>query len=202
MTTIRTLVASLLLLTLTACQHYFPMGMNEAEWEDLTPLARAEMRAQQSVLDAAEDAARAQREAEEQARIDKLYASAVPGDVVQCVIDGGMAIFGDQTLAYRPFAFRLARGEEKYVEIQEELNNYNRRDVWVGFSRDGLAIDICPGNPGSYLSTSCFTAVAIAQDLARGKSWALDMENKFLGATLRCGFPYGQEPAISTQPSA
>lgn len=201
MTTIRCLTATLLLFTLAACQHYYPMGMNEHEWSNLTPVERAEMRVQQSILDAAEDAARAEREAKEQARIDKLYADAKPGDVIQCVIEGGFGLFGEDALPYRPLAFRLARGENRYVEVQENPNSYNRHDVWVSFRRDGLALDVCPVRSTGH-TTDCFSAVAIAQDLAKGKSWQLDMETKFYGATLRCGLPLGQEPSDIAQPSA
>ncbi len=55
MTGYRTIFSIMLLIALTACRHFYPMGMSEGEWEDLTPLERAELRAQQSALDAARD---------------------------------------------------------------------------------------------------------------------------------------------------
>ena len=174
----------------------YPMGMSEAEWKYLTPIQRAEARTEQAKLDAEEDARRAAAEQRERDRIEKLYAEARPGDVIQCIIEGGAVRFGKKFGKSKPLGFRLARGEDKYLEI-EPATGYGDRQLWAGFSLDGLGLDICPYNPGSYGRSECESFVAIGRQLARGKDWPLEMEDLIKGAKLTCGLPLGHEPRPS-----
>jgi len=188
--------------TLAACVPSYPMGLSKAEWQDLSPTERAGLRAQQTALNAARDAALAEEEARETARVDQLYAEAKPGDVVQCAIEGGRAVFGKQIGPYRPLAFRLARGEQKYVSVTDATNGYAQRDLWVQFRLNGLMVDLCPMNPRSYMGNQCFTGTAISRDLATGKTWPLTIPNRFQAATLRCGLPIGKDVPAAGKPSA
>jgi len=91
-----------LMVVLTACATYYPLGMSEAEWKRLTPEQQMSARMKQADLNQAnaerraeQAAARRQKfaalEAAERRRIEELYRSARYGDVLECVVEGGVA---------------------------------------------------------------------------------------------------------------
>lgn len=193
--------ALLFILTfLTGCLGGYPLGMSEKEWLQLTPEQRIEARAKQSALDEIRQARLAEAARIEQERIDRLYAEAGPGDVLQCALEGGEVHFHTELGQPKPMAFRIARGEKKYI-VLEQLGGIDRLQLWAEFDKNGLELNFCPSARDASFHSQCAMFVAIARDFAKGKSWRLDIKNIISGAALRCGFPVGKERRDKALPS-
>ena len=140
---------------LSGCATY-PLGMTADEWESLSPEKRAEMRAEQARIDAADRARReendrrlmAQMQAEEerrQAELAERRASAVYGDIVVVTLQGGTFEWRDRRYPLQPQAFELIRGERKMLELvgirSGEAAGSRFTTQWpVSFSDDGNSI--------------------------------------------------------------
>jgi len=144
-----------ILLLLTGCATY-PLGMTKDEWEALPPEKRAEMRAEQYRIDAAEQARRdeiertrlAAAEAAERRHWEVLAerrANARYGDIVIVTLQGGAFEWNDGRYPLQPSAFELIRGQRRMIELvgiregEDSTLTYSER-WWVSFSDDGNTV--------------------------------------------------------------
>jgi hypothetical protein len=189
----RSLIALGLVLGLAACARY-PLGMSEAEWLSLSPQQQLEARAKQAEIDRAREAElaaeRARREAAKEAerqRIAAVYRSARYGDIVECVLDGGIIDFHPGWKAYQPAAFTLVAGETREVKVTTGVP-YETQEVWASLSETGTAISLCYSEPAPGSSNDCAVVSALSRELDRGIESAVNSKELFNGARLRCAY--------------
>lgn len=137
----------LAVVVLAGCASY-PMGLNKAQWEALTPPQQAEYRARQYAIDeerarrhAAEEARRVQAqqeaEAQERARLAEAYRQARYGDVITVTVREGLLAFYGKHYPYEPVAFDLVRGETKTVVFRRQGQPHITTEILMHFSEDG-----------------------------------------------------------------
>ena len=155
-----------LVLAVAACARY-PLGMSEAEWPSLSPQQRLEARAQQAEIDRAREAElaaeRARREAAKEAerqRIATVYRKARYGDIVECVLDGGIIDFHPGWKAYQPTAFTLVADETPEVKVTTGVP-HETQEVWASLSDTGTAISLCYSEPAPGSSNDCAVVSAL-----------------------------------------
>lgn len=186
-----------LALALAACQSY-PLGMSKEEWARLTPEQQMQARLKQAELDKANAQRRAQQyaarrqrlalqEARERRRIETLYRSGEFGDVLECVLDRGLADFDPGWRPYEPVAFALVRGERKHVSLGGNGRRTGR--FWATLSPNGLEVSICNRQPaGRASSKACATVIAGSTDYARGVRRPITVEDGFKNSRLQCAY--------------
>lgn len=200
------LLASMVLV-LAACTSY-PLGMSKEEWVLLAPEQQMAARLKQADLNRAnaerraeQAAARRQRyaamEAAERRRIEELYRSSRYGDVLECVVEGGIAEFRRGRHAYTPVPFTLARGEVKSVTLRAGDRNGK---FWARYSPDGLSMNLCyrkpQGNGGRY----CVSVNGQSQDFSAGITRQVSVQRVFRDARVICAHrPERDMPLIYVQ---
>lgn len=143
----RFLLPQVIALGLVGCTTY-PMGLNKAQWEGLSPAQQAEFRAQQYVIDEerarrhAEAEARRiqfQREAEEreQLRIAEAYRHARYGDVVTVTVRDGLLPFYGKCYSFEPIVFDLVRGETKSIVFRRRGQPHITTEIVMHLDGDG-----------------------------------------------------------------
>jgi hypothetical protein len=196
---LRVLVAGSLL-ALGACQQSYPLGMSEAEWLRLTPEQQLAARSQQAEINranaeryaqtqAAERERQAILQAEELARREAIYQEARYGDILECVVEGGIADFHPGWRGYSPAPFTLARGEDKYVPLSDGSSRPGR--FWAGYSQDGREVSICHRDPNGRRAGGCATVHGMFRDFAAGIRRQFTAPDVFQNANLMCSFRPG-----------
>jgi hypothetical protein len=196
---LRILVAGSLL-ALAACQQSYPLGMSEAEWLRLTPEQQFAARSQQAEINranaeryaqaqAAERERQAMLQAEELARREAIYQEARYGDILECVVEGGIADFHPGWRGYSPAPFTLARGEHKYVPLNDGSSRPGR--FWAGYSQDGREVSICHRDPQGRRAGGCATIHGMFRDYAAGVRRQITAPDVFQNANLMCSYRPG-----------
>lgn len=136
---------------MAGCVTRHPMGLNQAQWEALSPDRQAELQARQYAIDAekrqqaenrrAEQARMAAEEARaEQERLRQIYANAAYGDIVTVTVQGGYLVYSGKLYPYEPVSFDLAKGETKRVIFRGRGQQTVATDYKVRLSEDGNTI--------------------------------------------------------------
>jgi hypothetical protein len=187
------------LLVLAACQSY-PLGMSEEEWARLTPEQQLAARMQQSEVNranaerfaqaqAAERERQAMLQAEERERLESLYQEARYGDILECVVEGGVADFHPGWRAYSPAPFTVARGERKQVPLADGGRQQGR--FWASYSQDGREISICYRDPQSRRGERCASVNGMFRDFSAGVRRQITAPDVFQNANLMCAYRPG-----------
>ena len=173
----------LMCLLLSACARY-PLGMSEAEWQQLTPEQQIQAHQQQAEINAARDAARAERERQraeaERQRLLELEArrqNASPGDWLQCTLTGNEIYASKKWRPATDTAFELFRHDQASVEIRDD--HYSQQRITVNY--DGQIIELCS-------FTQCDRMVGTNRQFMNGVSKTVAIKNTLRG-TLRCDAP-------------
>ncbi len=192
--TLKLALASLALLV-ASCQSN-PLGMSDEEWARLTPEQQMQARMKQADVNqanadrrAAERRRRALLVAEERRRVERIYTSARYGDILECVVEGGIADFRPGWRGYDPAPFTLVRGETKFVPLRE--SGKGRRKFWTRLSADGLEVSVCARSGKRSRSRYCATISARSDDFSYGVSRPITINDVFQNATLVCAFRPG-----------
>lgn len=187
--------AAAMTLLLAACQTY-PLGMSKAEWLRLTPEQQHEARMKQGEISKARSqrrahaaaARRAQAEAENR-RIQAMYDSDRWGDVVECVVEGGMADFHPGWRRYKPTAFTLARGESKRITLRENGRKTGR--FFASYSGSGTDLRICYRDP-RHGGRQCANVPVSRRGFSHGYARRITVRNVFQNAQLYCAYRPGE----------
>lgn len=158
--------AFLLVGLFTGCASY-PMGLTRAEWEALPLEKQAELRAEQSRIDAREreqreaearraEAERQAAERERQVRVAEARAKTRYRDIVVVSLSGGALQYGDRRYPLQPMAFDLVKGERREIELVGFLEDGKggvraTEQWWVTFADDGNSVTLNDGPFGSPL---------------------------------------------------
>ena len=180
-------------LILAACSTH-PLGMSKEEWVLLTPEQQMAARMKQADLNRAhaerrteQAAARRQRfaalEVAERRRIEELYRSTRYGDVLECVVEGGVADFRRGWRSYTPVPFTLARGEIKSVKFS---GGDRRGKFWAKYSADGLSMKLCYGKPKGRGGRFCASINGQSQDFSSGINREVSIKKVFRNARVVC----------------
>lgn len=198
----RSCLPLLAVVVLAGCASY-PMGLNKAQWEALTPPQQAEYRARQYAIDeerarlhAAEEARRVQAqqeaEAQERARIAEAYRQARYGDIITVTVREGFLAFYGKHHPYEPVAFDLVRGETKSVVFRRQRQPHIATAILMHFSEDG--------NTFYFDFLSCQRLVAINDGWQRGREYeGLDVgghDGHALGQGIRIGVKFKLLPLV------
>ena len=206
-------LALLIVVGLAGCQmqQQYPLNMTQSEWEGLTPDQQFEARQQQAELDAQlwaaqqqQQAAQAQWQAEqarlqdeqaaaEQRRLDALYRSGRPGDVVECIIEGGFADFFPGWRPFRPAAFTLVRGEGRSVVLTREDGD-RQATIWAGRSDNGTELRFCRYDPSVAAGANCAEVFALTSELIDGITRPLVIHQAVNTSTVRCSALHAGRP--------
>ena len=138
------------LLFCCGCVNY-PMGLNQQQWNSLTPAQQADLQAKQYQVDEGRrqqaEAIRLQREQQaidaarlEKERVDALYANARYGDIVTVTVQGGYLSYAGKRYPYEPAAFDLIKGETKKVPFRGRGVQTVATEYVVRLSEDGNTI--------------------------------------------------------------
>lgn len=187
-------------LLLAACGPVYPLGMSEAQWQQLTPEQQMQASYKQSEIDKeralqrqiaeAERKRREERErAREEQRIRDLYRDHAYGTILECRLDDGQADFHPGWRKIAPTVFKVALAEEKQVTIRDDIGK-RRSSVWAHFSRDGRVFTLCPWQSSDRGSRDCMQYRAKGQEFANGISQRIDMSDR-LRARIQCSFAQG-----------
>ena len=136
-----------LLLFCCGCVSY-PMGLNQQQWNSLSPAQQAELQAKQYQVDEGRrqqaDAIRLQREQQameatrlEKERVNTLYANARYGDIVTVTVQGGYLTYASKRYPYESTAFDIIKGESKKVFFRGRGMQTVATDYVVRLSDDG-----------------------------------------------------------------
>lgn len=189
-------------LTLVGCASY-PLGLNKAQWQALTPAQQAEYQAKQYAIDAerarryaAEEAQRieAQRAAEEQerTRTTEAYRQARYGDIITVTIQGGLLAFNGKHYPYEPVAFDLVCGETKPIVFRRQGQPHITTEILMHFSGDGNTFYF------DYSSRNRF--VAVSDGWHRGREYLpMDvggLNGHALGKGIRIGAEFKLLPPV------
>lgn len=192
----------LAVVVLAGCASY-PMGLNKAQWEALTPPQQAEYRARQYAIDeerarrhAAEEARRVQAqheaEAQERARIAEAYRQARYGDIITVTVREGLLAFYGKYHPYEPVAFDLVRGETKTVVFRRQGQPHIATTILMHLNRDGNTFYF------DYSSRNRF--VAVNDRWQRGREYeGLDVgghDGHALGEGIRVGVKFKLLPLV------
>lgn len=186
------------LLALAACSH--PLDISDAEWANMTPQQRAIAERKQAQLDA-EAERRAQPnyqqaerliEIEEAARLHRVAERRQRGrlgDLIQCVVESGVARYPS---GWRPTAevgVQLARGEVRMVTLPR-LHGDALTAVWAAYDESGMTLRLCRSLPRLAPPGDCAVMAATFRDLSQGMTWTVNLPGR-LHAPVRCAFPPG-----------
>ncbi len=144
---VNTLLLIASLAVMSGCAQY-PMGLNQDQWQSLSPEQQADYTARQQAIDAErakqaairrEEQARlaAERERAEQERLEAAYRHARYGDIIVVTVEGGEIAFGGKRHPYEPIAFELVRGERKEVRFSRLGRHHQTTGIVMRLSEDG-----------------------------------------------------------------
>lgn len=175
----------LMAVCLTGCTFY-PLGISEQQWQVMTQEQRHQAYLEQAQLDEAERERRAQlRQAqlvleEQQLRErEQRLQQAVPGDVLQCVLDRVEVDFGKNK--WRPansLAVELLQGEEQTLELERADKNYQRRSLTARY--EPLRLRLCDRD-------GCASLAGTSREFQRGKRQQI--QGRSFRAVVKCQYP-------------
>lgn len=188
---LRTLLLPLVAL-LAGCVAGNPLGIPKEEWARLSPQQQYSARSKQAELDrqakaererAAARAEETRVRAEENRRreLAERRANARYGDIVQCVIEKGIARIGSGLRAVEPAGFSLLRGEEDAVAVASKDGRSG--SLRAKYSKNGMIVRLCNDR-------HCTQFIATAREFHRGIERRLIIDS-MLDVRLRCGFAPG-----------
>lgn len=174
-------------LVLSGCTLY-PLGIPEDQWLRMTPEQQHEARMEQARQDEAARVryeARLQRQHEqeqkERSEREQRLRQAVPGDVLQCTLDGiQINLRKNKWRAANPVAVELLQGESMDIVLERSDKSYQQRAARIRFER--LSVQWCDGG-----GRDCAVLAATGRELQRGKQLKLD--NRWLRGVLKCQYP-------------
>ncbi|WP_162147029.1 hypothetical protein [Thiomicrospira aerophila] len=188
-TMFKPLLASMLLVFLVGCATY-PLNMNKAEWEALTPAQQLQAREQQALLD---QARAEQRTAEARAREQEIEKERIAwevrrqearyGDHLQCVISDVQLRNGDNWQRIHPFALDLLIGERADINLDEFRDDRRSRSHRAQAQFDGQTLSLCSSAHG----LDCVRVLGNFSDYHRGFEQAFNQPN-WLKGSARCQF--------------
>lgn len=172
-----------LTLLLAGCLVRHPLGIPDEEWKRLPPEQQMAARERQAELDRQAAERRARAEEERRRELEARRANARYGDVVQCVVEEGVAKIGSSLREVEPVAFSVLRGEGETLAIRSKHGG-RRGSLWATFLEDGMSVKLCP--LGSWYS-HCARLIGTAGDFRRGIERRLIVDS-MLDLRVRCGF--------------
>jgi hypothetical protein len=188
---IRSMVAMFLFFWLAACSTY-PLGMSEAEWLELTPEQRLQVREKQLEHDRlneqrrlAEAAARREEARQQAAELETRRQQARYGERLQCVLQPAEAWLNRKWREIEPLAFDLLVGHEQALPLQDA----DRRGVRYSsraFARfDGQQLMLCQQPHEPRQRGRCLRELGTFNDYRRGIQREVEVD-QFLRGRLRC----------------
>lgn len=162
------LILATLLAVLVGCS-FHPLGIDDAQWQQMTVEQRQQAYMEQAKLD---EAAREHRAAQlqEQMRLQEQalqlrqqqLEQAGPGDLVQCTLEKAQADYGkNKWRAAQPLAVEMLKGDVLQSDLERVKRSYQRIAVRLSF--DGMRVQLCDNY------NSCASMVATSGELRRGK---------------------------------
>ena len=181
------------------------LGIDDAEWAQMTPDARFKLRADQerierkvqegavaaggtsAVAGATQDIANAMREH----NVQELYTNSAYGSVVDCQISGGKAKFagggfGHTWAQFLPAHFSIAKGDNKKVFLNRQNKQKSDTAFWVGFS-ENQELQFCASENTDKRYKKCRL-----QPVSENYSAPLSIPEIVDGANLTCHFAPGR----------
>ena len=156
------LILSFILL-LTACASPYPMGMNEEQWQKLSPNERQSLLLKQQEYDEKkrlerQKAQAKQRELElalqiqEEKRLAQLYANPAQGNVVMVNLLSGEYRYKKRVFQIQPVSLLLARGEIKEIRLalRNAKGKRSSERAFVKYNREGSGLYLYLNNPSNY----------------------------------------------------
>lgn len=166
----------------------YPLGIPEDQWQRMTPEQQHEARMEQARQD---EAARERYQLRQQQLLEaqqrerdereQRLRQAVPGDVVQCRLDGVQIKLGKKKWrAANPLAVELLQGETLVLVFERSDKTHQRRPATISFDR--LSVSLCDAQ-----RSDCTQLVATGRELQRGRE--VGVSTKTLQARLKCQYP-------------
>ncbi len=139
---------------LSACASPYPLGMNEEQWNKLSPQERQqllleqqkyreEQRLAQIQADARARELRHKEEMAEKKRLEALYNNPANGNIVMVNILGGEYLHGKQVEYIREESYQLARGEIKKIDLileNKKKHYYSTETAYLKYAMNGNAV--------------------------------------------------------------
>ena len=172
-----------LTLLLAGCLVRHPLGIPDEEWKRLPPEQQMAARERQAELDRQAAERRARAEEQRRRELEERRANARYGDIVQCVVEEGVAKIGSSLREMEPIAFSLLRGEGETLAIRS-IHGSKSGKLWAKFQDDGMTVKLCP--LGSWYP-HCTRLIGTAGDFHRGIERRLIVDS-MLDVRVRCGF--------------
>ena len=180
-----------LLCLLCACSTH-PLGMDDEEWQQLSPEQRLQAREKQSELDrlaeqrrVAEAAARRDEAQRQMVELDVRRREARYGERLQCVLQPAQAWFNREWRPVEPLALDLVVGHEQMLTLRETERRTLHYSSRVHARFDGQQLTLCQHahdqrNPGI-----CVRELGTMVDYQRGVRRTV-LADQFLRGQLRC----------------
>lgn len=176
---------AVLTLLLSGCSLH-PLGLSDNQWDRMTPEQQAQAHREQARLD---EAARERRERRQQqaarehsAEHMRRLRQAVPGDVLQCVLNDVQIRTGKNSWrAAHPAGTELLQGESKKLIFKRSDNlGYPYRALRIAYEQG--SVQACDRS-----FSHCRVLKATPAELQRGKQVYLDVGT--VRAHLKCQYP-------------
>lgn len=185
------LIASLI--SLVACAPRYPLGIPEAQWQNMSTEQRFQAQAKQAELDRAAQDARAAdaraREAEaarQQAELEIRRRDARYGERLQCILSDAEAHLGGRWRGVEPVAMDLVLGMRLAFDLAESSSHtvHSRTPFYAEF--DGQTISLCrDARDAGRNPNACTRVLGTLADYRRGIDQRVDTA-RFLRARIRC----------------
>ena len=193
------LLLILVVIILAACAPRHPLGIDDKDWQTLSPQQRLDALEQQAQLDLAQEQRRIaearQREAQarqqeaeaarQRAELEKLRCEARYGDRIQCVLDQAEVYRSRRWEPIESLAFDLVRHVELTTAMIEQRHRQQRTIGTVYALFDGQTVSLCDRQGADSGRRQCLRLVGVFEDYRRGIRQQL-VAPEFLRGELRC----------------